>query len=256
MFSLIGRHTFVTGAASGIGRGVAAAFAAQGASVVIADIVDGSEVAATLGGQFIEVNVANESSVENALSQAVDELGGALDVVVLNAGIGDVGPTLENTSQSLIDQVTKINQFGVLYGLKHGPRFMNDGGSIICTSSMAAFIAMPGSAVYAAGKRAVNSMVETSALELGGRGIRVNAVCPGYTATAMGSGEEGQRLCEVFTALGRGAEVDDLAGVYVFLASDASRYMTGQALQVDGGWRCGPTPRIMELVTGSSTAPG
>ena len=76
-----------------------------------------------------------------------------------------------------------------------------------------------------------------AALELGSRGIRVNAVCPGYTATALGSGEEGQQICEAFTALGRVATVEDMAGVFVFLASDESRYMTGNTLVMDGGYR-------------------
>jgi NAD(P)-dependent dehydrogenase (short-subunit alcohol dehydrogenase family) len=99
-------------------------------------------------------------------------------------------------------------------------------------------------------------MTEMAALELGPRGIRANAVCPGYTATALGSGDEGQKLCKAFTALGRVATVTDMAGVYVFLASPASAYMTGQALKVDGGWHCGPTGKLLEMVTGSSEAPG
>jgi NAD(P)-dependent dehydrogenase (short-subunit alcohol dehydrogenase family) len=256
MFSLKGRKAFITGGTSGIGKGVAEAFVAQGAAVVIADIADGTEVAGAMGAHFVMIDVADEQSVERGLERAADLLEGKLDVVVLNAGVGDVGPNLEATGQDLIDKVTRINHFGVLYGLKHAPTVMNDNGSIICTSSMAAFITLPGAGVYSAGKRAVNSMVETSALELGQRGIRVNAVCPGYTATAMGSGEEGQQICEAFTALGRVAQVEDMVGVFVFLAADASRYMTGQALQVDGGWRCGPTGKLLEIVTGSTAAPG
>jgi NAD(P)-dependent dehydrogenase (short-subunit alcohol dehydrogenase family) len=256
MFSLQGKRAIVTGGSAGIGRAVAEALAEHGASVVIADIVDGTEAAESLGGKFVEVNVADESSVKSAFSLATEYLGGELDIVVLNAGVGDVGPTLEETEQALLDKVTSINHYGVLYGLKHAPPLMNDNGSIVCTSSMAAFITVPGAGVYSAGKRAVNSLVETAAGELGRRGIRVNAVCPGYTATAMGSGEEGQKLCAAFTALGRVADVDDMAGVFVFLASDASRYMTGQALKVDGGWDFGPTEKLLELVTGSSKAPG
>ena len=164
--------------------------------------------------------------------------------------------TFEETGQALIEKLTKINHWSVLYGLKHAPRHMNDGGSIISTSSMAAFINIPGAGVYSASKRAVTSMTEMSALELGGRNIRVNSVCPGYTATALGSGEEGHKLCEAFTALGRVASVGEMAGVYVFLASDASAYMTGQSLKVDGGWDCGPTEKLLELVTGDSSAPG
>ena len=256
MFSLAGRNAFITGGTSGIGKAVAEAFVAHGARVVIADITDGSEVADEMGTTFVRADVSDDDSVATALQQAVNALGSKLDIVVLNAGVGDVGPTLEETDQALIDKVTKINHYGVLYGLKHAPKHMNDGGSVISTSSMAAFINVPGAGVYSAGKRAVISMTEMAALELGSRGIRVNAVCPGYTATALGSGEEGEKLCEAFTALGRVATVDDMAGVYVFLASPASAYMTGEALKVDGGWHCGPTSRLLEMVTGSREAPG
>jgi NAD(P)-dependent dehydrogenase (short-subunit alcohol dehydrogenase family) len=256
MFSMAGKSAFITGGASGIGRAVAEAFIDQGATVVIADITDSTAVAKDIGASFVPVDVSNEDSVLNALQQSAEICGGKLDTIVLNAGVGDVGPTFEKTDQALIQKVTKINHWGVLYGLKHAPALMNDGGSIISTSSMAAFINVPGAGVYSAGKRAVTSMTEMSALELGARGIRVNCVCPGYTATAMGSGEEGQKLCEAFTALGRVATVDDMAGVYVFLATDASAYMTGQSLKVDGGWDCGPTAKLLELVTGDATAPG
>lgn len=256
MFSMAGKNAFVTGGASGIGRAVAEAFVSQGASVVIGDISDCGAIANEIGAQFVLVDVSDEDSVSSALQQSTELCGGQLDTVVLNAGVGDVGPTIEETDQALIQKVTAINHWGALYGLKHAPKFMNDGGSIISTSSMAAFISVPGSGVYSAGKRAVTSMTEMSALELGTRGIRVNCVCPGYTATALGSGEEGRKLCEAFTALGRVATVDDMAGVYVFLASDASSYMTGQSLKVDGGWDCGPTEKLLELVTGDAAAPG
>ena len=256
MFSLDDKTAFITGGSSGIGRAVAEAFVARGARVVVGDIRDAADIAASIGAGFVRVDVSDEDSVASALQDSVALLGGKLDIVVLNAGVGDVGPTFEETDQALIDKVTKINHYGVLFGLKHAPRHMNDNGSIISTSSMAAFINVPGAGVYSAGKRAVVSMTEMAALELGSRSIRVNAVCPGYTATALGSGEEGQKLCEAFTALGRVATVDDMAGVYVFLASEASNYMTGQALKVDGGWHCGPTSRLLEMVTGSGEAPG
>lgn len=255
-FSLAGKRAFITGGTSGIGRAVAEAFVAGGATVAVADITDGTAIAREIGAHFVSVDVSSESSVRDALQDARKACGGPFDAVVLNAGVGDVGSTFEKTDQALIEKVTKINHWGVLYGLKHAPAFMNDGGSIISTSSMAAFINVPGAGVYSAGKRAVNSMTEMAALELGERGIRVNCVCPGYTATALGSGEEGQKLCEAFTALGRVATVDDMSGIYVFLASDASAYMTGQSLKVDGGWHCGPTEKLLELVTGDASAPG
>ena len=256
MFDLTGRRAYITGGSSGIGRAVAEAFISQGASVVIADLVDATAVAGEIGAVAIHCDVADENSVRDSLQAAAAAMGGSLDTVVLNAGVGDVGPNLTEVDQALIEKVTSINHWGVMYGLKHAPANMCDGGSIISTSSMAAFINIPGSSVYSASKRAVTSLTEMAALELGPRGIRVNCVCPGYTDTAMGSGDEGRLICEVFTALGRPATVDDIAGVFLFLASDASRYMTGQSLKVDGGWGCGTTQSLLELVTGSSKAPG
>ena len=224
--------------------------------MAIADITDCSSQAEEIGAIPVQMDVSSEDSVRAGFSTAVQSLGGSLDLVVLNAGVGDVGPTLEESAEPLIEKVTRINQLGVLYGLKHAPAVMNDGGSIIATASMAAHITVPGNGVYAATKRAVTSLVETAAMELGPRGIRVNDICPGYTDTAMGSGEEGRQMSEAFTALGRMATVQDLVGVYLFLAADASRYITGQSIKVDGGWACGPTSRLLEMVTGSATAPG
>ena len=226
MFSLNGKNAYVTGAAGGIGQAVAARFLKAGAKVVITDVTDASLVAEDMGAIFHEVDVSDEQQVAQSLAQAEHQLG-KLDVVVNNAGIGDVGFTFEESEQALIERTTKINQWGVLYGLKHAPKHMNDGGSIINTASMAAFINLIASGVYSATKAAVVSMSAMSALELGGRGIRVNAVCPGYIATALGSGDEGVGLCEAMTALGRVGTTDDLVGLYHYLASDESSYLTG-----------------------------
>lgn len=255
MFDLTGKSAFVTGGASGIGLAVAKAMKAQGAEVVIADVKGVEALASSAGVLGVHCDVSEEDSVRDALHEARDQLHTSLDIVVLNAGIGDVGDLLADTTIELMERVTKVNYFGVMLGLKHAPAHMNDGGSIICTSSMAAHINLPGSAAYSASKKAVVSLTEMAALELGTRQIRVNCVCPGYTDTAMGSGDEGRILSQHFTALGRGAVVDDLIGSFVFLASDASRYITGHALNVDGGWSCGPTSQLLETVMGSSVSP-
>jgi NAD(P)-dependent dehydrogenase (short-subunit alcohol dehydrogenase family) len=249
MFSLEGKNAYVTGAAGGIGLAVAARYCRAGAQVIITDVTDASQVAEEIGAVFHRVDVSDEQQVSRSLAQAENQLG-KLDIVVNNAGIGDVGYTFEESEQSLIERTTKINQWGVLYGLKHAPKHMNDGGSIINTASMAAFINLIASGIYSATKAAVVSMTRMSALELGERGIRVNAVCPGYIATALGSGDEGVDLCEAMTALGRVGTTDDLIGLYHFLASDESSYLTGQALQVDGGWSCGPSKAVLEKVLG------
>jgi NAD(P)-dependent dehydrogenase (short-subunit alcohol dehydrogenase family) len=250
MFSLQDKAAFITGAAGGIGFAVAQRFTEAGARVAIADIVDGSFAAEEIGAHYLSIDVSSEDSVRQAIEQA-SELVGTLDIVVNNAGIGDVGPTLEESPQALVERMTAINQWGVLYGLKHSPGHMNDGGSIINTSSLAAIISIPGNGVYSAAKRAILSYTEMAALELGHRGIRVNAVCPGYVETALGSAEEGDALCGAFTALGRKATTDDVVGVYHFLAADESSYITGQAINVDGGWSCGPTSALLERVIGS-----
>jgi len=255
MFDLAGKRGLITGGGSGIGKAVAEMFIEAGAKVAIADIVFPDSVAAHIDAQPIQCDVSDEQSVAEALKNARDVLDGDLDFVILNAGVGDVGPAITEQSTSLLEKVTRINYWGTVHGLKHAPAVMTDGGAIVSTSSMAAFINMPGSSAYSASKKAVVSLTEMSALELGSRGIRVNCVCPGYTDTSMGSGDEGRQICEAFTALGRVATVDDMKGVFYFLVSDASRYLTGQALKVDGGWSCGPTPNLLSIITGSTQAP-
>jgi NAD(P)-dependent dehydrogenase (short-subunit alcohol dehydrogenase family) len=253
MFNLNGKNAYVTGAAGGIGQAVAKRFCQAGANVIITDITDADQAAEEMGAQFHRVDVSDEGQVAESLAQAETQLG-KLDIVVNNAGIGEIGNTFEESEQAVIERVTKINQWGVLYGLKHAPKHMNDGGSIINTASMAAFINMIATGVYSATKAAVVSMTSMSALELGDRKIRVNAVCPGYIATALGSGDEGIDLCEALTALGRVGTTDDLVGIYHFLASDESSYLTGQALKVDGGWSCGPSGAVLEKILGRSQA--
>ena len=250
MFSLKGKTAFITGGAGGIGLAVAQRFITAGARVVIADIVDGTRIANEIGAIYVSIDTGNEKSVAEALQSAVVQLESKLEIVCNNAGVGDIGPTIEETEQSLIEKITRVNQWGVMYGLKHAPAHMRDGGSIINTASMAAVENKIGTAVYSAAKRAVLSMTEMAALELGQRGIRVNAICPGYTATAMGSGAEGEKLAAAFTAFGRVAVVEDLVGVFHFLAADESSYITGQALKVDGGWSCGPPTQLLQQIIG------
>jgi NAD(P)-dependent dehydrogenase (short-subunit alcohol dehydrogenase family) len=127
MFSLEGKRAFITGAAGGIGRAVAERYVLAGAEVIITDIIDSQAVADEIGAQFVKVDVGSEESVVNGLKQAAETLG-ALDIVVNNAGIGDVGHTLAETPQDVVERITRINQWGVFYGLKHAPALMNDSG--------------------------------------------------------------------------------------------------------------------------------
>ena len=141
MFSLQGKNALVTGAAGGIGRAVAERFVAAGARVAITDIVDGQAAADDIGARFLYMDVGSEDSVARGLEQACQKLG-LLDIVVNNAGVGDVGTLLADTPAEVFERITRVNQWGVFYGLKHAPAHMSDGGSIINTSSLAAVIKM------------------------------------------------------------------------------------------------------------------
>jgi NAD(P)-dependent dehydrogenase (short-subunit alcohol dehydrogenase family) len=123
---------------------------------------------------------------------------------------------------------------------------MNNNGSIIITSSLAAALGLPGNSQYSGTKAAINSFCQIAALELGPRKIRVNSVCPGFINTQMGASNLGTYMSSKVTALGRIGEVEELVGLYHFLAADESRYITGQVFNVDGGWTAGVSDQLME----------
>lgn len=257
MFDLEGQNIYITGGSSGIGLAISNMLLKLGANVVIADIVDATKLAENIGAHYVKCDVSDEQSVIESLNTAQQLVTGKLNGIILNAGIGDVGFDIEETEQTLLNKITKINQWGVFYGLKHAPAHMEDGGSIAITSSMASHVSVPGCAVYSAAKRALNSLAASSAIELGPRNIRVNAVCPGYVDTALGNTPEEKRFSEFFTALGRHADpFQDIAPVFAFLMSGASKYVTGQNLKVDGGMDLGPSKKLLEFVTGSVGSPG
>ena len=139
-FSLEGKNTFITGGASGIGREIARRFRAAGAEVVIADLQDGSELAAEIGSHYLPLDVSDSAQVNDVLGTAVDRIG-TLHVLINNAGInGADGISIEDSDEALTRKLLEVNTLGVYHGLKHGPAHMCDGGSIINTASLAALI--------------------------------------------------------------------------------------------------------------------
>jgi len=250
MFSLKNKNAFVTGAAGGIGLAVAKRFREAGARVVIADLVDGGEAAEDIGATFVKLDVSDETAVRTALEES-GALNGKLDILVNNAGITGKENffKIEQGTPENLDLMFKVNTFGVFYGLKHGPAQMNDGGSIINTSSLASTMGVPGNSQYSGTKAAVDQISRVAALELGSRAIRVNAICPTFVRTSMGASDLGLALAESLTALGRLGELEDLTGMYHFLASDESRFITGQTFNVDGGWSAGLSSQLLETLT-------
>lgn len=256
-FSLRQKSAFITGGISGIGLAVAERYRAAGARVVMADVRDGRSIAARIGAQFIQADVSDEQQVAQALADAEATVG-RLDILVNNAGVGDLGGGLDGTETAMWDKVLAVNVYGVFYGLKHGPKHMNDGGAIINTASQAAFTKSAGMEPYAASKSAVVSLTQTAAIELAERLIRVNAVCPTSIHTPMTKENDAEfeavRLC---TQLGRAGETSDLVGLYHFLGADESRFITGQSILVDGGWTAGVSKKLLEAIirTESKGAP-
>jgi 3alpha(or 20beta)-hydroxysteroid dehydrogenase len=241
-----GKTAFVTGGTAGIGLAVARAYTDAGAEVVIGGRRDdGKEIARNAGCRFVALDVGNELDVRRALA-AAEQLVGPLDILVLNAGIAQPFVPLEVLTGDDARSVVEIDLLGVVWGLKHGAAHLRDGASVILTSSIAAELGTLTEGVYGAAKAGVVALARSAAIELGPRGIRVNAVQPGPTATEMNQMPDA--LFRLITPLGRKGQVEDLVGVYVFFASDASRYVTGQALNVDGGLTAGITPGVLHAV--------
>lgn len=240
----------VTGGASGIGRATALRFLAEGARVVIADRSDSAAeetVALAKGGataerlRYMRCNVAEERDVLALVESTVSEFG-RLDCMFNNAGIpGAVGPLTEITVDAW-DRTFAILVRGVFLGIKHAARAMQsrkgEGGTIINTGSIAGFNAGGGPAAYSACKSAVIALTRSAAVELGRSRIRVNALCPGLILTPLLERGQATPLKEVLSHAQPWPEAglpEHVADVALFLASDESRFVTGEALLVDGG---------------------
>lgn len=240
MFSLVDKKILVTGGCSGIGLAIVERFIAVGAQVIAADLKSTPEFADS-GADFIELDVSDEARVAAAFKEVEQRLG-KLNVVVNNAGIGLEEGSIVEADIEAFDRTLSVNLKGVLYGLKYAPRHMDDGGSIINTASLAAFVTVPEYTGYSISKAGVVKLTQQAAVELGARKIRVNAVCPGTTTTPMESADSAETaLCAYSTALGRPGLPQEQAAVFHFLASDDSSYVNAQAINVDGGWVNGLT---------------
>lgn len=242
MHRLDDKTALITGGGSGLGAAMARNFAAAGARVIIAGRSDAGALAAEIGGRFVTMDVTREESVRAGLAAATE--GGRLDILALNAGIARDLESLESAPVEALREMLAVNVTGVWFGLKYGPAHMNDGGAILVTGSAAGSgMTTVGNAEYAASKAAAAYLARTAAIELAPRAIRVNVLAPAaLSGTGMMVEDDGSPLARFFgglTALGRMGAPEDAAALANFLASDASRFITGQEIRVDGGMTAG-----------------
>lgn len=249
--NLHGKVAIVTGAGSGIGRGIAERFAEENAIVVIADINEdaGSGLELDLrerGKQalFVKTNVSRQADVELLFDQVVKAYG-RVDTMVNNAGVNFVKPLSETTLDDW-EHVIGVDLRGTFLGCKYAiERFLlqDGGGNIVNISSVHSVSTLPYAAPYAAAKGGVTQMTQSLAIEFGRQGIRVNSVCPGLTDTQIwqdlkASGPDAALVVEHWMAniaLGREASPREVANMVVWLASNEASYVTGANLLVDGG---------------------
>lgn len=247
LFDLHGKTALVTGAASGLGRAIAIGLAAYGADVVTADVnLAGAEATSALVHELgrrtgaVAVDVTDWEQVQRMVEQALGLLG-RLDIAFNVPGINIRKPALELTPDEF-RRVVDVNLVGVFHCAKAVGEVMvrQGGGRMVNIASMYGHVGTRESAAYTASKHAVVGLTRVLALEWASAGVRVNALAPGYTHTALtaphvADRERYQRFCAQ-TPMGRFGDPWEMVGAALFLVSDASTFMTGASLVVDGGW--------------------
>jgi NAD(P)-dependent dehydrogenase (short-subunit alcohol dehydrogenase family) len=248
LFDLTGKVAVVTGAGRGLGKAIAAGLAGFGAEVVLCgrtqatlEAATGELTAAGAKAWWQTVDVSKEADVV-ALLAAVQERHGRLDILVNNAGVNPIYRRPEKTSMEDWASIVDINLTGVFLCCRHlgGAMVAQGRGSIINVSSVAGHVGLSKSLPYCAAKGGVELATRALALDWAANGVRVNSIAPAFFETDLTAGlrdhaELSQRLLDQ-TPLGRFGKPEDMVGAAVYLASDASAYVTGHSLVVDGGW--------------------
>jgi NAD(P)-dependent dehydrogenase (short-subunit alcohol dehydrogenase family) len=252
-FDLKGKVALVTGGNRGIGLGMAAALAQAGADIVVWG--SNAERNRAAEGQLVQhgvrvlaqqVDVADESAVVAAMAEAIAAMG-RIDTVIANAGIGGGAPSFSEMSHDVWRRVLAVNLDGVFFTCREACKHMvaragagDPGGSIVVTSSLSAISGAARNEAYASTKGAVISMMKGIAVEHARYGVRANAVLPGWIATEMTAGAQGSDVfnAKVITRVParRWGEPEDFGGIAVYLASDASKFHSGDSFIIDGGY--------------------
>lgn len=254
---LDGKTAIITGGARGIGYGIAAKYAAQGARVIIADVLEeeGSKAAMGIGAmaEFYQINLRDRSEIF-AMADRVHEKYGRIDILVNCAGVARPCPTLK-LSEEVLDEVIDINMKAPLFCCQAAGAYMrkDGGGSIINISSGNTRMINVGRVPYGITKGAVNLLTEQLGAEWALYNIKVNAIAPGWIRTEMvekplKSGILDQEAILSVSPIGRFGKVEEIANLACFLAGEESDYMVGQVIFADGGWSLGIMPNALDYI--------
>ena len=248
MFSVADKIVCITGSSRGLGKSLARGFAENGSKVIISSFNSEeleyakNELASdNLAVEAVEADVTRRQDCELLINRAIERFG-HLDVLICNAGIDIIKPA-ESYDESEWDRIIDTNLRGYFYCAQFAGRHMlaNKKGSIIMTSSIAGALGVPGLTPYAASKGGINQLVRTMAVEWAPKGVRVNAVAPGYIENIMtglryDENDPYQKRVIDFTPMGRRGAREEFLGAYIFLASEAASFVTGEIIYVDGGY--------------------
>ncbi|MBC2885357.1 glucose 1-dehydrogenase [Ochrobactrum sp. CM-21-5] len=248
LFDLNGRKALVTGASRGLGQTIAEALASAGADVAITarkadDLTETATLIAAHGRACVPIalDVRDVAACGAAAAQAAETLVG-LDILVNNAGYEEVCPSLD-VDEALWDQIISTNLKGAFFCAQAAARHMTNngkGGAIINLCSLTSYVGVPTAAPYGSSKSGLMGLTHALAAEWAPHGIRVNGIAPGYFRTAMTDvfyeNDEWQQSMLGKIPQGRFGKLEDVAGAVVFLASEASAYVTGQVIPIDGGY--------------------
>jgi NAD(P)-dependent dehydrogenase (short-subunit alcohol dehydrogenase family) len=248
---LDGKVAVITGGASGMGEATAHLFVREGARVIIGDMQKerGEAVAASIGPEcrFVAADVSVSEDVAGLVTAAVQNFG-RLDVMYNNAGIGGGEGSILECSEETFDRIIAVDLKAVWLGMKHAlPHLIASGhGSIITTASVSGLMGMPGQGAYGSAKGGVIQLTRVCAIEFAAHGVRANCICPGGTLTpilwanpnlpAPVDPEEVRKRLAFVQPIPRAGLPEDIANAALWLASDESSFVTGQAINVDGGW--------------------